>query len=150
MIIHLLDIAPSPWSEVQRQAYKEAMDQREAKQAQKRAEKQARKAEKNLEKQAKKAEQKLEKQAKKTEKNLEKQAKKAEKKMKKAEKKLDKQFKNFSEAPTKTITTVQEGTENNSEVQYASMPTGLILSVCASLLICLASAWYYRRRSAKA
>ena len=127
MIIHLLDIAPWP-SEELRQKYIKAMEEKEAKQAQKKVEKQMKKAEKKLEK----------------------AAKKAEKKMKKAEKKLDKQFKNLSAAPTKTITTVQESTENNGEMHFASMPTGLILSVCASLLICLASAWYYRRRSTKA
>ncbi len=149
MIIHLLDIAPSPWSEVQRQAYEEAMNQREAKQAQKRVEKQAKRAEKKLEKQAKKAEKKLEKEAKKAEKKLEKQAKKAEKKMKKAEKKLEKQFNNFSAAPTKTITTIQECSDNNGEMQQASMPTGIIIAICASLVITLASAWFYRQRSTK-
>jgi len=138
MIIHLLDIAPSPWSEVQRQAYEEAMNQREAKQAQKRVEKQAKRAEKKLEKQAKKAEKKLEK-----------QAKKVEKKMKKTEKKMEKQFKDFSAAPAKTITTVQECTENNGEMQQASIPTGIIIAICASLVISLATAWLYRHHSTK-
>lgn len=131
MIIQLLDIAPWP-SEAQRQAAIQAMETREAKQAQKRAEKQAKKAEKKAEKQMKKAEKSVNKQKK----RIEKQAKKLEKQ--------------FSAAPTKTITTVQEGTENNGEMQYASMPIGLILAVSASLLICLASAWYYRRHSTKA
>ena len=87
------------------------------------------------------------------ERESEKEVKKAEKEAKKAEKqakKAEKQFKDFSAAPAKTITTIQERTETNSEMQYAAMPTGLVLSICASLLICLASAWYYRRRSSKA
>ena len=126
MIIHLLDIAPWPSEELRLKSIK-AMEEREAKQAQKKVEKQMKKAEKKLEK----------------------AAKKAEKKMKKAEKKLDKQFKNLSEAPTKTITTVQECTENSGEMQYASIPIGLVLGVCASLLLCLGSAWYYCRRSTK-
>ena len=128
MIINLLDIAPSPWSDVQRNIYEKAMDEREAKQAQKKAEKAAKKAEKAAKKQAKK---------------IEKQTKKLEKKAKKLEKQ-------FSAAPTKTITTVQECTENSGEMQYASMPVGLIVAVCSSLLLCLASAWYYRRRTTKA
>jgi len=148
MIIHLLDIAPWPSEEVRLQTIR-AMEEQEAKQAQKQAEKNMTKAEKKLEKQAKKAEKKLEKEAKKAEKKLEKQAKKAEKKMKKAEKKLEKQFNNFSAAPTKTITTIQECSDNNGEIQQASMPTGIIIAICASLVITLASAWFYRQRSTK-
>ena len=148
MIIHLLDIAPWPSEEVRLQTIR-AMEEQEAKQAQKQAEKNMKKAEKKLEKQAKKAEKKLEKEAKKAEKKLEKQAKKAEKKMKKAEKKLEKQFNNFSAAPTKTITTIQECSDNNGEMQQASMPTGIIIAICASLVITLASAWFYRQRSTK-
>lgn len=135
MIIHLLDIAPWPnnYEELRiRQLMQEEKDAKEQSKAMKKAEKKAAK------------------QAKRTEKKLKKEAKKAEKKMKKAEKKLKKQFKDLSAAPTKTITTVQEATANNSEMQYASMPTGLILAVCASLLISLASAWYYRRHTTKA
>jgi sensor c-di-GMP phosphodiesterase-like protein len=131
MIINLLDIAPFSDAEIR------AMQQRieeEANKAQKQSEK--------MTKQSEKAAKKAEKAAKKMAKKLEKQAKKLEKKAKKLEKQ-------FSAAPTKTITTVQECTENNCEMQYASMPVGLILSVCASLLICLASAWYYRRCSVK-
>lgn len=148
MIIHLLDIAPWPSEEVRLQTIR-AMEEQEAKQAQKQAEKNMTKAEKKLEKQAKKAEKKLEKEVKKAEKKLEKQAKKAEKKMKKAEKKLEKQFNNFSAAPTKTITTIQECSDNNGEMQQASMPTGIIIAICASLVIALASAWFYRQRSTK-
>lgn len=124
MIIHLLDIAPMPSSFYRR------IEQESEKEV-KKAEKEAKKAEKQM---------------KKAQKQAEKQAKKAEKQAKKAEK----QFKDFSAAPAKTITTIQERTETNSEMQYAAMPTGLVLSICASLLICLASAWYYRRRSSKA
>ena len=124
MIIHLLDIAPMPSSFYRR------IEQESEKEV-KKAEKEAKKAVKQM---------------KKAQKQAEKQAKKAEKQAKKAEK----QFKDFSAAPAKTITTIQERTETNSEMQYAAMPTGLVLSICASLLICLASAWYYRRRSSKA
>ena len=64
------------------------------------------------------------------------------KKMEKQGKKLEKQF---SATSVKTVTTVQEGTENYGEVQEASMPMGVIICLCASLVICLASAWFYRR-----
>ena len=124
MIIHLLDIAPMPSSFYRR-------IERESEKEVKKAEKEAKKAVKQM---------------KKAQKQAEKQAKKAEKQAKKAEK----QLKDFSAAPAKTITTTQERTEPNSEMHYAAMPTGLVLSICASLLICLASAWYYRRRSSKA
>jgi sensor c-di-GMP phosphodiesterase-like protein len=124
MIIHLLDIAPMPSSFYRR-------IERESEKEVKKAEKETKKAVKQMKKATKQAE---------------KEAKKAEKQAKKAEK----QFKDFSAAPAKTITTIQERTGTNSEMQYAAMPTGLVLSICASLLICLASAWYYRRRSSKA
>ncbi|MCR5314649.1 MAG: hypothetical protein K6E52_01975 [Bacteroidaceae bacterium] len=135
MIIHLLDIAPMPSSFYRR-------IERESEKEVKKAEKEAKKAVKQMKKATKQAE----KEAKKAEKQMKKAQKKAEKQAKKAEK----QFKDFSAAPAKTITTIQESTETNSEMQYAAMPTGLVLSICASLLICLASAWYYRRRSSKA
>ena len=131
MRIILLDIAPWPNNyeelRIRQQMQEESKEQSKA---------------------MKKAQKKAEKQAKRAEKKLKKEAKKAEKNMKKAEKKLNKQFKDLSAAPTNTVTTVQESTVNN-EMQYASMPTGLILAVCASLLISLASAWYYRRHVAK-
>ena len=129
MIIHLLDIAPWPSEEVRLQTIR-AMEEQEAKQAQKQAEKNMTKAEKKLEKQAKKAEKKLEKEA------------------KKAEKKLYSGG-GISAAPTKTITTIQECSDNNGEMQQASMPTGIIIAICASLVIALASAWFYRQRSTK-
>lgn len=135
MIIHLLDIAPMPSSFYRR-------IERESEKEVKKAEKEAKKAVKQMKKATKQAE----KEAKKAEKQMKKAQKKAEKQAKKAEK----QFKDFSAAPAKTITTIQERTETNSEMQYAAMPTGLVLSICASLLICLASAWYYRRRSSRA
>ena len=99
-----------------------------------------------IEQESEKEVKKAEKEAKKAVKQMKKATKQTEKEAKKAEK----QFKDFSAAPAKTITTIQERTETNSEMQYAAMPTGLVLSICASLLICLASAWYYRRRSSKA
>lgn len=142
MIIHLLDIAPMPSSFYRRIEQESEKEVKKAEKEAKKAVKQMKKATKQAEKEAKKAE----KQMKKAQKQAEKQAKKAEKQAKKAEK----QFKDFSVAPAKTITTIQERTETNSEMQYAAMPTGLVLSICASLLICLASAWYYRRRSSKA
>ncbi len=135
MIIHLLDIAPMPSSFYRRIEQESEKEVKKAEKEAKKAVKQMKKATKQAEKEAKKAE----KQMKKAQKQAEKQAKKAEK-----------QFKDFSAAPAKTITTIQERTETNSEMQYAAMPTGLVLSICASLLICLASALYYRRRSSKA
>ena len=135
MIIHLLDIAPMPSSFYRRIERESEKEVKKAEKEAKKAVKQMKKATKQAEKEAKKAE---------------KQMKKAQKKAEKQEKKAEKQFKDFSAAPAKTITTIQERTETNSEMQYAAMPTGLVLSICASLLICLASAWYYRRRSSKA
>jgi len=135
MIIHLLDIAPMPSSFYRRIEQESEKEVKKAEKEAKKAVKQMKKATKQAEKEAKKAE---------------KQMKKAQKKAEKQAKKAEKQFKDFSAAPAKTITTIQERTETNSEMQYAAMPTGLVLSICASLLICLASAWYYRRRSSKA
>jgi len=135
MIIHLLDIAPMPSSFYRRIEQESEKEVKKAEKEAKKAVKQMKKATKQAEKEAKKAE---------------KQMKKAQKKAEKQTKKAEKQFKDFSAAPAKTITTIQERTETNSEMQYAAMPTGLVLSICASLLICLASAWYYRRRSSKA
>ncbi len=135
MIIHLLDIAPMPSSFYRRIEQESEKEVKKAEKEAKKAVKQMKKATKQAEKEAKKAE---------------KQMKKAQKKAEKQAKKAEKQFKDFSATPAKTITTIQERTETNSEMQYAAMPTGLVLSICASLLICLASAWYYRRRSSKA
>lgn len=135
MIIHLLDIAPMPSSFYRRIEQESEKEVKKAEKEAKKAVKQMKKATKQAEKEAKKAE---------------KQMKKAQKQAEKQAKKVEKKFKDFSAAPAKTITTIQERTETNSEMQYASMPTGLVLSICASLLICLASAWYYRRRSSKA
>ena len=135
MIIHLLDIAPMPSSFYRRIEQESEKEVKKAEKEAKKAVKQMKKATKQAEKEAKKAE---------------KQMKKAQKKAEKQAKKAEKQFKDFSATPAKTITTIQDRTETKSEMHYAAMPTGLVLSICASLLICLASAWYYRRRSSKA
>lgn len=133
MTFNLLDIAPIPGT-------------LEWKAWQKRV-KQGQKMQKKLKKKAEKAAKKAEKQAQKLKKKAEKEAKKAEKLQKKAEKQLKVQ--DLSAAPANTVTTVQTRQENNREPQQAAMPTGIILTVCASLILCMASAWLYRRRSAK-
>ena len=95
------------------------------------------------EKEAKKAEKKALKAEKKMEKKMKKMEKKLEKAQKKAEKKMDKAFKNFSSIGT--TTTIDASSNPTAEASYAAMPVGAVLAVCASLLICIGSAWLYRR-----
>jgi len=102
------------------------------------AEKEAKKAEKK----ALKAEKKMEKKMKKMEKKMKKMEKKIEKTQKKAEKKMEKGFKNFSSIGT--TTTIDASSNPTAEASYAAMPVGAVLAICASLLICIGSAWLYR------
>lgn len=95
------------------------------------------------EKEAKKAEKKALKAEKKMEKKMKKMKKKLEKAQKKAEKKMDKAFKNFSSIGTST--TIDASSNPTAEASYAAMPVGAVLAICASLLICIGSAWLYRR-----
>lgn len=95
------------------------------------------------EKEAKKAEKKALKAEKKMEKKMKKMEKKIEKAQKKAEKKMDKAFKNFSSIGTST--TIDASSNPTAEASYAAMPVGAVLAICASLLICIGSAWLYRR-----
>ena len=95
------------------------------------------------EKEAKKAEKKALKAEKKMEKKMKKMEKKIEKTQKKAEKKMDKAFKNFSSIGTST--TIDASSNPTAEASYAAMPVGAVLAICASLLICIGSAWLYRR-----
>ena len=95
------------------------------------------------EKEAKKAEKKALKAEKKMEKKMKKMEKKLEKAQKKAEKKMDKAFKNFSSIGT--TTTIDASSNPTAEASYAAMPVGAVLAVCASLMICIGSAWLYRR-----
>lgn len=95
------------------------------------------------EKEAKKAEKKALKAEKKMEKKMKKMEKKLEKAQKKAEKKMDKAFKNFSSIGTST--TIDASSNPTAEASYAAMPVGAVLAICASLLICIGSAWLYRR-----
>ena len=95
------------------------------------------------EKEAKKAEKKALKAEKKMEKKMKKMEKKLEKAQKKAEKKMDKAFKNFSSIGTST--TIDASSHPTAEASYAAMPVGAVLAICASLLICIGSAWLYRR-----
>ena len=95
------------------------------------------------EKEAKKAEKKALKAEKKMEKKMKKMEKKIEKTQKKAEKKMEKGFKNFSSIGT--TTTIDTSSNPTAEASYAAMPVGAVLAVCASLLICIGSAWLYRR-----
>lgn len=53
--------------------------------------------------------------------------------------------KNLSQATPLTVTTIQEPAEQTSLATQDAMPTGVILTVCASLLVCFASAWLYGR-----
>ena len=103
------------------------------------AEKEAKKAEKKAEKAMKKAEKKAEKARKKVE-------KKAEKVKKKAEKEAKKTFKDLSTSAAGTVKTIDASSSApTTEASYAAMPVGVVLAVCASLLICIGSAWLYRR-----
>ena len=95
------------------------------------------------EKEAKKAEKKALKAKKKMEKKMKKMEKKLEKAQKKAEKKMDKAFKNFSSIGT--TTTIDASSNPTAEASYAAMPVGAVLAVSTSLLICIGSAWLYRR-----
>lgn len=119
MIIQLLDIAPWP-RETERVTPIKAVDKKE-----KEAMKKAEKARKKAEKKAAKARKKAEKQAKKNAKNL--------------------------SATTKGTTTTVDASASvpAAEATYAAMPTGVVIAVCASLLICVGSAWLYRRWSMK-
>lgn len=126
MTINLLDVVPYPrdyWEHQQRIAQKEKMEQEKA---QVKEEKLSEKAKKKAEKAKRKAE------------------KKAEKAKKKAEKKAKKNAKDLSATPVNTVATVQVP-ENQPVTTQAAMPTGVVLAVCASLLICFGSAWFYRR-----
>ena len=118
MVPHSPDIAPSPgWSRVIEQERDRAF-----------AEKAAKKAEKKAEKARKKVE------------------KKAEKAAKKAEKEAKKTFKDLSTSAAGTVKTIDASSSAPSiEASYAAMPVGVVLAVCASLLICIGSAWLYRR-----
>ena len=95
------------------------------------------------EKEAKKAEKKALKAEKQMEKKMKKMEKKIEKTQKKAEKKMEKGFKNFSSIGT--TTTIDASSNPTAEASYAAMPVGAVLAVCASLMICIGSAWLYRR-----
>jgi len=94
------------------------------------------------EKEAKKAEKKALKAEKQMEKKMKKMEKKIEKTQKKAEKKMEKGFKNFSSIGT--TTTIDASSNPTAEASYAAMPVGAVLAICASLLICIGSAWLYR------
>lgn len=137
MRINLLDIAPWPGDEVNLQQQVFENIQKDFQIVEKEVSKKAKKAAKKAEKAAKKAE---------------KAAKKAQKKAEKAAKKAQKQLKvqDLSAAPANTVTTVQASQESNREIHQAAMPTGIILTVCASLLLCMVSAWYYRRQHSRA
>jgi len=129
MVPHSPDIAPSPgWSRVIEQERDRAFAEKAAKKAEKKAEKAMKKAEKKAEKARKKVE------------------KKAEKAAKKAEKEAKKTFKDLSTSAAGTVKTIDASSSAPSiEASYAAMPVGVVLAVCASLLICIGSAWLYRR-----
>ena len=135
MVVNLLDIAPiSSWEQAQRA------------EARKKAELEKKKQEELLKEKekAEKEAQMTKKEAKKAKKKAEKAKKKAEKKAKKAEKQAGKNVKNLSTTAA-TVTTVEVPEGQACETTCAAMPTGVVLAVCASLLICFGSAWLFRR-----
>ena len=140
MTINFLDIAPiSSWEraqmvEARKKAEQEKKQQEKLQKEQEKAEKQAEKTEK-AKKKAEKAKKKAEK--------AKKKAEKAKKKAEKAEKKALKEMKDMS--ATATVTTVEVPAGQTCEPTCAAMPTGVVLAVCASLLICCGSAWFFRR-----
>ena len=144
MVLYLLDVAPiSSWEQVQRaEARKKA--ELEKKQYEKMM--QEKKKQEELQKQQEKAEKQAEKahKAKKKAEKAKKKAEKAEKKAKKAEKQAIKNVKNLSSAALGQ-TTVEVPAGQPCETTCAAMPTGVVLTVCASLLICCGSAWFFRR-----
>ncbi len=151
MVLYLLDVAPiSSWEQIQRaEARKKAELEKkqyekmmQEKKQQEELQKQQEKAE-NRAKKAHKAKKKAEKAKKKAEK-AKKKAEKAEKKAKKAEKQAIKNVKNLSSAALGQ-TTVEVPAGQPCETACAAMPTGVVLTVCASLLICCGSAWFFRR-----
>lgn len=95
--------------------------------------------------QPEKQEKQIEKPSKKEERAKRKAEKKAERAKKKTEKKVQKHSKDLSVATPTTVETVQVPSNQAPEPAQAAMPTGVVLAVCASLLICLGSAWFYRR-----
>jgi len=117
---------------------KKAKAEKNVAKTQKKAEKAKLKAEK-----AKKQVQKAQQKAEKTQKQAEKAQKDAEKAQKELEKFTQPIVKEVSQASVSTVATIQlpEGPAPES----AAMPMGIVLSVCASLLVCFGSAWLYRR-----
>ena len=129
MTLYLSDVIPIDPQEYQqrqeaRQKAQQERLQREQKQLQQEQEKQA------TDKKSLKAKRKAE--------------KKAAKARKKAEKQAQKSAKSLSSAPATTIT-VEMPSGTTSEPPCAAMPAGIVLALCASLLVCCGSAWFYRR-----
>ncbi|MBR6320193.1 MAG: hypothetical protein IKR50_07125 [Prevotella sp.] len=134
MVTNSPDIAPWPSKEEQEEFFKQQAAEQEK----------AEKAKKKIEKAKKKEMKKIEKAQKKEKKKIEKAQKKAEKPMKKVKKIVNK---DVSSASAGMVTTAEvPATAPAAETTQAAMPVGVILAVCASLLICLGSAWLYRTR----
>lgn len=164
MTLYLLDVAPiSSWQhqhkdliriqEEQERATQQAEQKAEEKsqKMQGKARKKAEQAKKKAEKARQKAE-KAKKQAEKAQKKAEKaqkEADKAEKEAVKAQKELEQYVqpgaKDLSQASAWTVATVQVPDGQACEKAAATMPTGVVLAVCASLMVCCGSAWLYRR-----
>lgn len=126
----MLDIAPWPKENGQ-----PITDRHQIKEVQK-----ERKAEKKAWKKRKKAEKKAAKEQKKLEKAREKAQKKA----------AGKETKSLSSNSLQVTTaTVQVPASPASAPIEAALPTGVVLAVCASLLICFGSAWLYGRNRCK-
>lgn len=157
MVLQLLDVIPiSPVEYQQREEAREraklekqqqqekSLEEKSLKEK-KKAEKKAAKTEKKAVKAEKKAE-KLEKKAAKAKKNAVEARKKATEAKEKAESQTLKSEKDLSVASVPSVATIQipEGIDYGSACE-AAMPTGVVLAVCASLLVCFGSAWFYRR-----
>ena len=132
MVLNLLDIIVEPRERYQGNSHRNNPEQEIAKEI-----KQTKAQEK--------AEKKAQKKAKKAQKKLEKAQKKAEKAKQKAAHKNQQSTKDLSSMPTGTVTTVDAPSTPIAEASHAAMPTGIVLAVCASLLVCVGSAWFYRR-----
>ena len=124
MTLYLLDVIATPREWEQRQIRK---DQIEKAKEEAKEEKQVEKLTKKEAKAKRKAE------------------KKAERAKKKAEKKAQKHSKDLSATQVSTVATVEVPAGQACQTTQAAMPTGVVLAVCASLLICFGSAWFYRR-----
>lgn len=160
MNLYLSDIAPIGNEELQQYQQQLQKERQQQLQQNEKTQKKKLKAEKNLSKAQKKVEkaqlkgEKAKKQVEKAQQKsqkAQKQIEKAQKDVEKAQKELQKfnlQAANgTTNTPASTVASVQ--VPQGPAVEHAAMPTGIVLSICASLLLSLGSAWLYRRSSSR-